>query len=68
MTSMLSFSIVNKGKAIQIDCDQQGIAVLLTALATLIGQRASHRHLLTPSNGGHELSEVSVGNRQRSAK
>lgn len=58
---MLSFSIINEGKGIQIDCDQEGVSVLLTTLAILIGERAGHRHLLTRSNGGHELSEVGVG-------
>ena len=57
---MLSFLVINEGKGIQIDCDQEGVSVLLKTLGALIGERAGHRHLLSASNGGHELSEVGV--------
>jgi hypothetical protein len=53
---MLSFEIINSGQGIQIACDQQGLATLIGALEKL-RNTADHIHLLTPSNGGHELSE-----------
>ena len=55
---MLSFSIIKEGKGIQIDCDAEGMSVLLRMLAELIGEHASHRHLWAPSNGGSALSDT----------
>ena len=55
---MLSFRIVNPG-TIEIDCDRQGMATLMGALAGLVGQGASHIHLRGPSMGGKDLSEQS---------
>ena len=54
---MLSFQITRAGNTIQIDCDAEGIATLMGALAKLVGERASHTHLLTPSAGGNDLNE-----------
>ena len=55
---MLSFQIIESGKAIQIDRDAEGISLLLGALARLVGEQASHCHLRTPSCGGSELTET----------
>jgi hypothetical protein len=52
---VLSFQLTNSNKAIQIDCDEQGLRVLLDLLEKARAQ--GHIHLWTPSNGGHELSE-----------
>jgi hypothetical protein len=54
---ILSFVICDD-KKIQIRCDAQGISILLQMSAELVGERASHRHLRTPSRGGKELSET----------
>jgi hypothetical protein len=54
---VLSFRIEESGKTIEIDCDAQGMAKLMGALAKLVGERASHVHLRAPSNGGKELSQ-----------
>jgi hypothetical protein len=54
---VLSFQMTNSGKTIQIDCDEQGLRVLLDVLAK-VRAHGSHMHLCTPSNGGHELSET----------
>jgi hypothetical protein len=48
--------MTNSDKAIQIDCDEAGLDVLLAAIAN-IREHGGHRHLCTPSNGGNELSE-----------
>jgi hypothetical protein len=56
---VLSFEIVNDGKAIEIICDPEGIDRLVSELNKL-KQVGGHRHLLTPSNGGHELDETTV--------
>jgi len=55
---MLSFEIVQSGPAnlIQICCDDAGLTTLLEALKRLGHQ--GHVHLLSPSNGGHELAEA----------
>jgi hypothetical protein len=57
---MLSFAIDRQSgsETIKIACDAKGMSVLLKALATLIGARASHVHLLAPSCGGVELDET----------
>lgn len=54
---MLSFQMTNSGNAIQIDCDEDGVRVLLDALAKVRAQ-GGHVHLCTALNGGHELSET----------
>jgi len=55
---MLSFELVEGGKAIQIECDRVGMAILLKTLGALVGDAASHRHLRSPGCGGSELSET----------
>jgi hypothetical protein len=55
---MLNFKIVpqsGKYSSIEIACDREGIATLMGALAELIGEGASHRHLRSPAGGGKEL-------------
>jgi hypothetical protein len=54
---MLSFQISNSGRTINVDCDAKGMAVLLGALARLVGDRASHVHLWTAAASGGQLSE-----------
>jgi hypothetical protein len=51
---VLSFGIVQDGKAIQICCDHEGMAILLRKLAFLVGN-SGHVHLY----GGPDLSETS---------
>ena len=53
---MLSFQITNSGRAIQINCDGDGLTTLVAALEK-IRHTGGHVHLLTPSCGGHELEE-----------
>jgi len=52
---MLSFQIINQGRGIQIYFDDEGKATLIDALDKV--ETAGHLHLLTPANGGRELSE-----------
>ena len=52
---MLSFELVRDGKAIQIDCDSEGLATLVQALERV--RQTGHLHLLAPSAGGRELSD-----------
>ena len=54
---MLSFEIIENGQAIQICCDQDGMAILLSKLARLIAD-PDHVHLRGPSAGGNDLSET----------
>lgn len=55
---MLSFHIVPLGKsqAIQIYCDDAGLAVLAAALERV--RETGHLHLYGPGMGGRELSET----------
>ena len=55
---MLSFQVTNSGQSVQIYCDAEGMSVLLTTLAELIGAHASHRHLRSPSGGGSDLNDT----------
>lgn len=52
---MLTFHIERQGKAIQICCDDEGMAVLIKALEDV--RTEGHLHLRTPENGGRELNE-----------
>ena len=54
---MLSFQIVNEGRAVQICCDDEGQKVLICALRKVQGD---HVHLLGPSftKRNSELSET----------
>jgi hypothetical protein len=54
---MLSFQIDDSGRKINIDCDAKGMAILLRALAELVGARASHVHLWTASASGGVLND-----------
>jgi hypothetical protein len=55
--SMLSFQIDDSGRKINVDCDAKGMAILLGALARLVGERASHVHLWTAAASGGVLNE-----------
>jgi len=54
---MLSFQIDDSGRKINVACDAKGMAILLGALAKLVGERASHVHLWTAAATGGVLSE-----------
>ena len=54
---MLSFQIDDAGRKINVDCDAKGMAILLGALAKLVGERASHVHLWTAAAAGGVLNE-----------
>lgn len=53
---MLSFRLIKANNAVQIDCDDQGIAMLITAFEKLRGS-GSHVHLRAPPHGGADLSD-----------
>jgi hypothetical protein len=59
---MLSFQIDNAlrngNEIVRINCDAEGMSVLLKALAAIVGERASHVHLRGPRAGGSELNET----------
>jgi hypothetical protein len=52
---MLSFEIVNDGKAIQICCDREGLETLVQALER--ARQLGHLHLRAPSAGGRALND-----------
>ena len=54
---MLSFQIDKSGRKINVDCDAEGMAILLGALAKLVGERASHLHLWTAAATGGVLND-----------
>jgi hypothetical protein len=54
---MLSFTIANEGRAVEISCDEEGMATLIKALENVRAD-GDHLHLCTPSNGGRDLSET----------
>jgi hypothetical protein len=52
---MLSFHVESQFNSLQVDLDAKGMAVLMGALAKLVGERASHVHLCAPGAGGTDL-------------
>jgi hypothetical protein len=54
--TMLSFEIVQSGKAIQICADEDGLLLLRKALERVT--TAGHLHLLSSANGGNELNDA----------
>jgi hypothetical protein len=52
---MLSFKLVNEGRAIQVSCDKKGLDTLMKALERV--RTSGHLHLRSPGCGGRELSE-----------
>jgi hypothetical protein len=54
---VLSFQLTESEQAIQIDCDEKGMKILLDALARARAAGA-HVHLCAPSIGGHELNQT----------
>jgi hypothetical protein len=53
---MLSFQVTDEGKAIQVDCDKEGLAALISELEKL-QEEGGHVHLRAPSAGGKLLSD-----------
>lgn len=53
---MLSFEVVDSGKAIQIHADDNGLLVLRKALEQV--SSTGHIHLLSTANGGNELDDT----------
>jgi hypothetical protein len=54
--TMLSFELVESGKAIQISADKEGLSLLRKALDQV--SSAGHLHLLSAANGGKELNDI----------
>ena len=54
---MLSFQITDSGKSIQIDCDDDGLERLISALDNMKGEKGGHVHLRALSAGGNTLSD-----------
>jgi hypothetical protein len=63
---MLSFEIVESGKAIQICADDDGLLLLRKALERVTS--AGHVHLLSSANGGNELKTRIRGGKPPSVK
>jgi hypothetical protein len=56
---MLAFHMAKNRDAIEIVCDARGVAVLLAALAELMAEGSSHKHLWGPAaGGGRDLDAV----------
>lgn len=53
---MLSFEIIESGKAIQIYADDAGLLLLRRALERVTS--AGHLHLRSSANGGNELNDA----------
>jgi hypothetical protein len=53
---MLSFEVIESGKAIQIFADDEGLALLQKALGQVTS--AGHLHLRSIANGANELNEA----------
>jgi hypothetical protein len=55
---MLSFQVDDSGRRkINVFCDAKGMAILLGALAKLVGERASEAHLWTAAATGGVLND-----------
>jgi hypothetical protein len=52
---MLSFEVIESGKAIQIYADDNGLSVLRKALDRVV--TSGHIHLLSIASGGKELDD-----------
>jgi len=55
---MLHFAIKESGRSIQICCDSEGYATLVSAIEE-IRATGNHIHLFAPSRGGRDLSDES---------
>ncbi len=53
---MLSFEVIESGKAIQICADDEGLSLLRKALEQVTS--SGHLHLRSVANGGNELSDA----------
>jgi hypothetical protein len=54
---MLSFQIVDSGKAIQVFCDDGGLDMLISKLKNMKDKNIGHIHLCAPSAGGDVLND-----------
>lgn len=54
---MLSFQVTDSGRGIQVDCDREGLAQLISTLERARAGELSHVHLRAPSAGGTLLSD-----------
>lgn len=61
---LLTFELTPDGEELEIHCDSQGISRLLASLSRTAESR-THDHLMTPSWGGHELTEAKQGKENR---
>jgi hypothetical protein len=53
---MLSFSLADEGRTVEISCDEEGMAKLIKALEEVRAD-GDHIHLRTPADGGRDLNE-----------
>jgi hypothetical protein len=53
---MLSFEVIESGKAIQIFADDEGLSLLRKALERV--PSSGHLHLRSVANGGNELNDA----------
>jgi hypothetical protein len=53
---MLSFELIESGKAIQIFADDEGLSLLRKALEQVTS--SGHLHLRSIANGGNELNDA----------
>ncbi|MBI3513300.1 MAG: hypothetical protein HY060_04445 [Proteobacteria bacterium] len=49
---MLTFRMAENRDAVEIVCDARGVAVLLAAIAKVMSEGSSHKHLFGPAAGG----------------
>ncbi len=54
---MLSFQIIDSGKAIQVYCDDDGLDALISKLIDMKNKNIGHVHLRSPSAGGDVLND-----------
>jgi len=54
---MLSFQIVDSGKAIQVFCDDDGLDLLISKLINMKNENMGHMHLRAPSAGGDVIND-----------
>lgn len=60
LSYLLTFELSSRGDELEIHLDRKGLAALRKVLERL-ERGESHEHLMTPSWGGHELSQEKQG-------
>lgn len=64
---MLSFEVDENGEVLKIHGDEKGLRSLSELINKLLSNTKegyfNHDHLMTPSWGGHELSEENMGDK-----